>query len=78
MSKPVSKPGHQQNGLVVPAGTLQTVNERIDPSVSPRCQRYSDAGSKGHHRPASLTEWVQRENLDMEKVISGTRAEGLG
>ena len=30
------------------------------------------------HRPASLLEWAQRESLDVEKVIIGARARGLG
>jgi len=70
MSNPVDKPEHKKNGRVVPAGIVQTVNERIDPSVFRRCQRYSDAGSQAYYRPASLLEWARRKNLDLEKIIA--------
>jgi uncharacterized protein (DUF2235 family) len=70
MSNPVDKPEHKKNGRVVPAGIVQTVNERIDSSVFRRCQRYSDAGSQAYYRPASLLEWARRKNLDLEKIIA--------
>lgn len=37
MSNPEDKLEHKKNGLVVPAGTVQTVNARIEPSVFRRC-----------------------------------------
>ena len=64
MSEPVDKPAHKRNGQMVPAGRVQTVNERIDESVFHRCQRYAD------YRPANLREWATRKGLDLGKIIA--------
>jgi len=64
MSDPKEKPEHTKNGQVIPAGTVRTVNERIDPSVFRRCQLYPD------YRPTSLKEWAARKLLDLNAVIA--------
>ena len=64
MSAPVDKPEHRKNGQIVPAGIVETVNERIDESMFQRCKL--NAG----YRPASLQEWAKRKGLDLEKVIA--------
>ncbi len=64
MSDAVDKPAHKKNGQMVPAGQVQTVNERIDPSVFRRCQRYAD------YRPSNLREWAARIGLDLGKIIA--------
>jgi len=64
MSDPVDKPEHKKNGQVVPAGRVETVNERIDLSVFRRCQRYAD------YRPPNLLEWAGRKGLDLGKIIA--------
>lgn len=64
MSDPVDKPEHKKNGQMVPAGRVQTVNERIDLSVFRRCQRYAD------YRPPNLREWATRKGLELAKIIA--------
>ncbi len=64
MSAPKEKPEHKRNGRLVPAGIVQTVNERIDLSVIRRCQRHAD------YRPASLIEWAERKGLKLQEVIA--------
>ena len=64
MSDAVQKPEHRRNGRIVPAGIVQTVNERIDLSVFQRCQRYPD------YRPANLLEWAGRKGLKLEAIIA--------
>lgn len=68
MAEPVDKPEHKRNGQIVPAGRVQTVNERIDVSVFQRCQRHSD------YRPPNLLEWANRKGLDLEKLIAAPEA----
>jgi hypothetical protein len=63
MSDPVDKPEHMRNGHLVPAGRVETVNERIDLSVLQRCQRYPK------YRPANLLEWAKRKGLNLEDII---------
>lgn len=46
------------------SGWVETVNERIDRSVFLRCQLFRD------YRPASLTEWAKRKQLDLEAIIA--------
>ena len=64
MSDPVDKPEHKRNGHLVPAGMVETVNERIDLSVLQRCQRYPG------YRPPNLLEWAKRKGFDLENVIA--------
>lgn len=64
MADAVDKPEHKKNGQTVPAGRVETVNERIDLSVFLRCQRYGD------YRPPNLLEWAKRKELVLEDVIA--------
>lgn len=64
MSAAKEKPEHKRNGRLVPAGIVQTVNERIDLSVIRRCQRHAD------YRPTSLIEWAERKQLKLDEVIA--------
>jgi len=64
MADPVDKPEHKKNGQVVPAGRVETVNERIDLSVFLRCQRYAN------YQPASLQEWAKRKGLNLADAIA--------
>ena len=64
MADPIKKPEHQKNGQTIPAGVVQTVNERLDLSVFRRCQL--DPG----YRPASLLEWAPRKKLDLNAIIA--------
>ena len=66
MSNPVDKPEHKRNGHIVPAGTAETVNERIDLSVFRRCQRYGD------YRPPNLLEWAKRKGLNLQELITNS------
>jgi uncharacterized protein (DUF2235 family) len=63
MSGPKEKAEHRKNGRLVPAGIVQTVNERIDLSIIRRCQR------EAKYRPASLLEWAQRKKLNLDDLI---------
>ena len=64
MSDPVRKEAHQSGLRAVPAGTVTTVNERIDLSVFRRCQMDPT------YRPLSLEEWARRRKLDLNEVIA--------
>jgi uncharacterized protein (DUF2235 family) len=64
MSDPVDRPEHRKNGQIVPAGRVETVNERIDPSVFRRWQRYGD------YRPPNLLEWAKRRGMNLDNVIA--------
>jgi uncharacterized protein (DUF2235 family) len=64
MSDPVDKLEHKKNGQMIPPGRVETVNERIDPSVFRRCQLYPD------YRPPNLQEWAKRKKLDLEDIIA--------
>jgi uncharacterized protein (DUF2235 family) len=64
MSYPVKKEAHVKGNQTIGAGTVETVNERIDLSIFRRCQRYSD------YRPTNLKEWANRKNVDLETIIS--------
>lgn len=64
MSNPLDKPEHKRNGYSVPAGRVETVNERIDLSVFQRCQRYPD------YRPAVLLELSRRKGFNLEDLIT--------
>jgi uncharacterized protein (DUF2235 family) len=59
MADPVQKTGHW-----APAGTVHTVNERIDLSVFRRCQLAAS------YRPVNLVRWAKRKGLDLEGVIA--------
>jgi uncharacterized protein (DUF2235 family) len=63
MAEPVKKPPQVRSGKITPSGWVETVNERIDPSVFQRCRRHPD------YRPASLKEWATRKGYDLEEVI---------
>ena len=64
MSDPVRKEEHWKGQSYIPAGCVETVNERIDLSVFRRCQLYAD------YRPPSLREWARRKKLDLEAIIA--------
>jgi uncharacterized protein (DUF2235 family) len=64
MANPMDKPEHKRNRRTIPAGRVQTVNERIDLSVLKRCQRYPD------YRPTNLKEWAQRKGFNLEELIA--------
>lgn len=64
MSDPVRKAAHHKGLRTIPAGTVETVNERIDPSVFRRCQL------DPAYRPLSLEEWAKRKSLDLNAIIA--------
>ena len=64
MSDPVEKQTRWKRNSKTEAGWVETVNERIDLSVFRRCQLHPD------YRPASLIEWKQRKQLDLEAIIA--------
>jgi uncharacterized protein (DUF2235 family) len=68
MSDPVKKEPHWKGTTRIDAGWVETVNERIDPSVFRRCQLYPD------YRPDSLKEWATRNKLNLEQIIADSAA----
>lgn len=64
MSKPIPKSAHWKGKTQIEDGWVQTVNERIDPSVFYRCQLHPK------YRPPNLVEWAKRKRLDLEDVIA--------
>lgn len=64
MSDPVKKEAHWKGTQKIEDGWVETVNERIDPSVIRRCQL------NPKYRPPSLLEWAKRKGLSIDAIIA--------
>jgi type VI secretion system (T6SS) phospholipase Tle1-like effector len=63
MSDRIRKEAGARGGSKATPGWVETVDERIDPSVFRRCQLHPG------YRPDSLKEWATRKGLDLEAII---------
>ena len=64
MSDPIPKAARWRGATRIDDGWVETVNERIDPSVFYHCQLHPK------YRPPNLVEWAKRKQLDLADVIA--------